>query len=98
MISNRLRFRRKNILKQEVPNKPGVYRFYNDKGQLLYIGHASKLRHRVQSYHQKDDFQEHPTKKPLRKHIHTYSYSVMPKNQAMMKERNGKHKAKYNML
>jgi len=30
------------------------------------------IKHRLQSYHQKDDFEEHPTKKALRNDIHYY--------------------------
>lgn len=33
-----------------VPDKPGVYRYYNKAGQLLYIGKAKSLLKRVRSY------------------------------------------------
>jgi excinuclease ABC subunit C len=39
--------------KTRLPNKPGVYFFYNKK-QLLYIGKATSLRDRVKSYFGKD--------------------------------------------
>ncbi|HEU5483752.1 MAG TPA: GIY-YIG nuclease family protein [Microlunatus sp.] len=33
-----------------VPRQPGVYRFRDDRGRLLYIGRASDLRSRTRSY------------------------------------------------
>lgn len=33
-----------------LPLKPGVYQFYDEYGRLLYIGKATRLRSRVQSY------------------------------------------------
>ena len=33
-----------------LPAKPGVYQFLNDKGKVIYVGKASNLRNRVKSY------------------------------------------------
>lgn len=33
-----------------LPDKPGIYQFYNDLNELLYVGKAKKLKKRVQSY------------------------------------------------
>lgn len=35
---------------QKLPLRPGVYQFLDDRGKLLYIGKATRLRQRVQSY------------------------------------------------
>lgn len=94
----KLKFTRDNLLKGKVPNRPGLYRFYDKNGKLLYVGHAKKLRHRVQSYWQQDDFREHPTKKPLRRKIDKYSYTRMPKERAKEVEKKMKKRAKYNFL
>ncbi|CAN5464146.1 hypothetical protein BH23BAC3_BH23BAC3_31300 [soil metagenome] len=33
-----------------IPATPGIYRFYNDRGELLYVGKAKNLRTRLFSY------------------------------------------------
>lgn len=88
----KLRFKRQNLLKGMVPNKPGVYKMYDKDGNLLYVGVARRLRHRVQSYYQKDDYNEHKTKKRLRPKIHTYEYKKLP----LKKAREIEHKLKKN--
>ena len=35
---------------QELSDKPGIYRMYRSTGDLLYIGKAKSLKHRVNSY------------------------------------------------
>ncbi|MCL4459831.1 MAG: excinuclease ABC subunit UvrC [Chloroflexi bacterium] len=37
---------------KSLPSKPGVYLFKNERGEVLYVGKASKLRNRVRSYFQ----------------------------------------------
>ena len=37
-----------------VPDEPGVYRFFNDKGEVIYVGKARSLKNRLNSYFQKN--------------------------------------------
>jgi len=46
--------------RKELPDCPGVYRMYRSNGDLLYIGKAKSLKHRVNSYfHKKCKHSEH---------------------------------------
>lgn len=46
-MSNDLSFRPKT---SEIPTRPGVYRFYDSRRRILYVGKAKNLRARLQSY------------------------------------------------
>ncbi len=46
-MANDLSFRPKT---SDIPTRPGVYRFYDDKRRVLYVGKAKNLRARLQSY------------------------------------------------
>ena len=35
---------------KNLPNKPGIYQFKNDKGKIIYVGKAINLKNRVRSY------------------------------------------------
>lgn len=52
-----------SLLQQKLANlplNPGVYQFLDDRGKILYVGKAKKLRNRVRSYFQ--DSREHTGK------------------------------------
>ena len=36
-----------------IPSQPGIYKYYNEKSELLYVGKAKNLRKRVSSYFNK---------------------------------------------
>jgi len=38
------------LLLKSLPDKPGVYRFYDENGDIIYIGKAKNLKKRVASY------------------------------------------------
>ncbi len=46
---------------KQVPAKPGVYLFKNEKGEIIYIGKAKSLRSRVRSYFQSKKHQQAKT-------------------------------------
>ena len=33
-----------------LPNQPGIYKYFDDKNELMYVGKAKSLRKRVSSY------------------------------------------------
>jgi excinuclease ABC subunit C len=42
----------KNLL-QDIPKAPGVYFWYGQKGEVLYVGRAVNLKNRLSQYFQK---------------------------------------------
>jgi len=37
-------------LLKTLPNQPGIYKYYDDKNELIYVGKANSIRKRVSSY------------------------------------------------
>ncbi len=47
----------------KLPDQPGIYKFYNREGQLIYVGKAKSLKKRVSSYFNKSVSAGRKTKK-----------------------------------
>jgi excinuclease ABC subunit C len=47
----------------KVPHEPGVYRYFDDKGTIIYVGKAKDLRNRVGSYFVKGNQHDRKTKR-----------------------------------
>lgn len=97
--SNKIEFSKEGI--STVPDATGVYLFYDRNNKPIYIGRSidreySGLRHRLQSYHEVDDFDEHPTKKALRPHINSFRYKETTEAGARELEMKLKQFTKYN--
>jgi len=41
------------VVAASIPNQPGIYKYFDDAGELLYVGKAKSLRKRVSSYFNK---------------------------------------------
>ncbi len=37
-------------IQSSIPQEPGIYQYFDEKGKLLYVGKAKHLRNRVSSY------------------------------------------------
>ncbi|HQO88948.1 MAG TPA: GIY-YIG nuclease family protein, partial [Chitinophagales bacterium] len=61
---------------KNLPQQPGVYRYYDKENRLLYIGKAKNLKNRVSSYFINKD---HSYRIQLMvRRIHHIEYSVVP--------------------
>ena len=60
-----------------LPDQPGVYKYFNKSGDIIYIGKAKSLKKRVTSYFNKQQFENRKTKVLVSK-IHDLNVTVVP--------------------
>ena len=93
-----------NRLKPEetgkLPDSPGVYRYYNGKGVLIYVGKAKSLKKRVASYFNKNAGTNRKTKKLIAEVKGIEVTLVHSEFDALLLENNliKQHQPKYNIL
>lgn len=58
---------------RSLPSSPGIYLFLNEQSEIIYIGKAKSLKHRVGSYFQKQDSLDFKTQ-ALVEEIHDLDY------------------------
>ena len=63
-------------IRHTIPTKPGVYRYYDEEGKILYVGKAKHLRKRVSSYFNKIKGQGAKVKVLVRK-IHRMETTIV---------------------
>lgn len=92
----------KEVLKQQVsslPNEPGVYQYYNEQLDIIYVGKAKDLKKRVSSYFRKKV--DSRKTKNLVNAIHSLKHIVVPtESDALILENTliKEHQPKYNIL
>lgn len=94
MISDKIT----SILKT-IPTDPGVYRYYDDKGEIIYVGKAKNLKRRVSSYFNKQ--QQSGKVKVLVSRIADIKFTVVNNEmEALLLENNfiKQYKPRYNIL
>ena len=86
------------LIAHTVPHNPGIYKYYNEEDELLYVGKAKNLRKRMGSYFAKtvDNFKT----RQLVKKIHHFAFTIVDTEQdafllenALIKE----YKPRYNI-
>ena len=83
----------------QIPEKPGVYQFYDSSGKIIYIGKAKILRNRVNSYFAKH--QDNNKTRVMVGKIADLQYTVVDnENDALLLESSlvRQHKPRYNIL
>lgn len=95
---------RKDTIKKEIidllPHEPGVYRYYNSEGKIIYVGKAKDLKNRVSSYFVNPDRLNLKTRTLVSK-IADVKYTVVESEQdAFLLENNliKQYQPRYNIL
>ena len=81
-----------------LPSKPGVYRYFDKDGELIYVGKAKNLKRRVSSYFNKEQFGK---TKVLVSKIADLEYSIVDsESEALLLENTmiKQYKPRYNIL
>ena len=60
-----------------LPEEPGVYKYFDSDGKILYIGKAKNLKKRVSSYFTKNHYENRKTKVLVSK-VHDLNVTVVP--------------------
>ena len=84
---------------KHIPIDPGIYQFFNDKKEIIYIGKAKNLRNRVRSYFRSQKGMSSKNIAML-KHIRDFEWIVVRNEvEALLTEANliKNHKPKYNI-
>jgi excinuclease ABC subunit C len=61
----------------KVPHEPGVYRYFDDRDEVIYVGKAKDLRNRVGSYFVKSNQHDRKTKR-LVSQIRRIEFTIVP--------------------
>jgi len=82
-----------------LPEKPGVYQYFDDKGKIIYVGKAKSLKKRVSSYFNKDTSLTGKTSVMVRKIAEIRHIVVDTELDALLLENNliKKYQPRYNV-
>lgn len=86
---------------KNIPQKPGVYQFWSDTEELIYIGKAKNLKNRVSSYFNKDNFRLNAKTRILVGKVKKITFTIVDTEiDAWLLENSliKKYKPKYNIL
>ena len=86
---------------RKIPQKPGVYQFWDASGELIYIGKAKNLKNRVSSYFNKDNFRINAKTRVLVSKIVNITFTIVDTEiDAWLLENSliKKHQPRYNIM
>ncbi len=86
---------------KNIPQKPGVYQFWSDTDELIYIGKAKNLKNRVSSYFNKDNFRVNAKTRILVSKIRKITFTIVDTEiDAWLLENSliKKHQPRYNVM
>ncbi len=83
-----------------LPHQPGVYQYYDEAGDILYVGKAKSLKNRVSSYFNKQQYENGKTKVLVRKIADIQYIVVETELDALLLENSliKKYKPRYNIM
>lgn len=83
-----------------LPDQPGVYKYYNEPGELIYVGKAKSLKKRVSSYFVKSTGLNHKTRRMVKEIVKIEIALVNSEFDALLLENNliKQNQPKYNIL
>ena len=85
---------------KHLPNRPGIYKFFDEKDEIIYVGKAVDIRKRVSSYFNKSTQHNNKTRK-LISHIRNIQFTIVDtESDAFLLENNliKQYQPKYNIL
>ncbi|MFN8206813.1 MAG: excinuclease ABC subunit UvrC [Bacteroidales bacterium] len=90
-------------LKQQlevIPDKPGVYQFYNKDGELIYVGKAKSLKKRVNSYFNRTEHESNKVRVMVTRVAEIRHIVVNTESDALLLENNliKENQPRYNIL
>jgi excinuclease ABC subunit C len=94
-----IKFDYKSILPL-LPSEPGIYKYFDDEGRIIYVGKAKSLKNRISSYFYNFEKADKKTQK-LVTTIAKMEYTIVPTEwDALLLENNliKEHQPKYNIL
>lgn len=94
-----IKFDYKSILSL-LPSEPGIYKYFDEAGTIIYVGKAKSLKNRISSYFYNFDRADKKTQK-LVMTIFKMEYTIVPTEwDALLLENNliKEHQPKYNIL
>jgi hypothetical protein len=72
----------------DIPQEPGIYRFYDEDGQLLYVGKAKNLRRRLFSYKRARPGRTSRKESKLISRIQRFEYDLMESEEKAILQEN----------